>query len=269
MSAFAHHFGFEFKAGLRNPIGMMMFYLFPLGFYLLMGLLMVELNPEFTEVMIPALVIITVMAGTILGLPSQIVETREAGIYRSFKINRVPVGSILGVPVIAAVVHGLIASVLIAVTAGPLFGATSPTSWWGFLVITLVVAFSSGAIAALIAVVSSSSRGTVLWSQLIFVPSMMVGGLMFDAAFLPDSLAVVARLLPTTYAMQALLGGGFDGDTVMGATTAFVITVIVGVMAYALARLLFAWDSGNLSRRHPTWLALLVFVPMLVGVVLT
>jgi ABC-2 type transport system permease protein len=41
MNAFAHHFSFEFKTGLRNPTLMLMNYLFPLGFYAMMGLVMV------------------------------------------------------------------------------------------------------------------------------------------------------------------------------------------------------------------------------------
>ena len=37
MTAFAHHLGFEFKSGLRNSTSMLMYYLFPLGFYVADG----------------------------------------------------------------------------------------------------------------------------------------------------------------------------------------------------------------------------------------
>ena len=36
MTAFVHHFAFEFKTGLRNPMHLFINYLFPLGFYAMM-----------------------------------------------------------------------------------------------------------------------------------------------------------------------------------------------------------------------------------------
>ena len=47
MNAFATHFAYEFKTGLRNPSLLLMNYLFPLGFYALMGLVMTQINPVF------------------------------------------------------------------------------------------------------------------------------------------------------------------------------------------------------------------------------
>ena len=269
MRALANHFTFEFNAGLRNAAAMLMFYLFPLGFYLLMGLVMVELNPDFLMVMIPALVVVTAMAGTVLGLPSQIVDAREAGIYRSFKINKVPISSILIVPILAATVHALVASSVIAVTAGPFFGAEAPVNWLAFVGLTLLAGLSFGAVAALIGVVSAGIRGTVLWSQLIFIPSMLVGGLMVDLAVLPESMLPAAKMLPSTYAMQALIGAAFEADTVIDAPMAIMILAVTGVTATALARLLFAWDPGNQSRRRPVWLALAVLVPLAAGALLS
>ncbi len=98
MSAFTNHFSFEFKTGLRNPTLMLMNYLFPLGFYAMMGLVMVQINPGFKDTLIPSIVIVSIMVSTLLGLPGPLVESREAGIYRSFKINGVPVFSILIIP---------------------------------------------------------------------------------------------------------------------------------------------------------------------------
>ena len=122
MTAFAHHLGFEFRSGLRNSTSMLMYYLFPLGFYALMGVVMVEINPDFGELLIPSMVLVTLMAGTLLGLPGELVEAREAGIYRSFKVNGVPAISIIVIPLLATAVHGTIGSAIIALTAGPLFG---------------------------------------------------------------------------------------------------------------------------------------------------
>jgi len=49
MNAFVYHFGFEFRTGIRNKQLLLMNYLFPLGFYLMMGFIMAEINPFFRE----------------------------------------------------------------------------------------------------------------------------------------------------------------------------------------------------------------------------
>ena len=54
----------------------------------------------------------------------------------------------------------------------------------------------------LISVISSGTRAVVLWSQLIFLPSMMIGGLMTPYSMLPGALGKVALLFPATHAMN-------------------------------------------------------------------
>ena len=40
MNAFFHHFAFEFRTDIRNKQLLLMNYLFPLGFYLMMGFIL-------------------------------------------------------------------------------------------------------------------------------------------------------------------------------------------------------------------------------------
>ena len=105
MTAFIHHFMYDFRIGLRDKSLLLLNYLFPLGFYVLMGLLMTGLNPTFALTMIPAMILVTIMACTLLGLPNPVVESRESGIFRSFKINGVPALSIVTIPVLSSMVH--------------------------------------------------------------------------------------------------------------------------------------------------------------------
>ena len=102
MTAFAHHLSFELRIGVRNRQLLFLTYLFPLMFYLFMGFLMVAINPFFRENLIPAMVIFTLLATTLLGLPELIVSARELGIFRSYKINGVPAASIVAVPTVCA-----------------------------------------------------------------------------------------------------------------------------------------------------------------------
>jgi len=268
MTAFLNHFTFEFKTGLRNPTSMLMNYLFPLAFYAMMGGVMTQINPGFSDVLIPAMVIFAAMVSSLLGLPGPMVESRDAGIFRSFKINGVPAVSILSIPALTTIFHSLIVSVLISLTAAALFDGLNPVSWLNFALLTLLVAFTFGAIGALIGVISSGSRSSVLWSQLIFLPSMLLGGLMMPLEVLPASVRTFSGILPTSYAMQAYLGYAYGAETLLDPRVCLLVLGAGGVLAFGLALYLFNWDSKNNTRRGHPLLALLALAPYLVGIVL-
>jgi ABC-2 type transport system permease protein len=268
MTAFTNHFLFEFKTGLRNSSAMLMYYLLPIGFYAVMGFVMVAINPGFRELLLPAMIVFAMMSSTILGLPNGLVEFREAGIYRSYKINGIPAVSILTIPTISTIIHSLIVSVIIALTATPLFDAPVPQNWFALVAITFLAAFTFGTLGMLIGVISSSSRAVVLWSQLVYLPSILLGGMMIPVEMLPEGVQKVAGILPSTYVMQAFFGFAYNQETVINPWLAVAVLLMSGVIAFSLAIYLFNWDSNNQTRRGSPLLALLILVPYLAGIVI-
>ena len=265
MTAFINHFSFEFRTGIRNKTLLMMNYLFPLGFYLMMGFIMPGINPLFLETLIPALVVFAIMSATLLGIPDPLVNARENGIFRSYKINGVPALSILVIPALTTILHMVVVTIIITATAPLLFDAPLPVSWPNYGLIFVAMAFACAGISVLIGVISPSSRMTVLWSQLIYVPSMMLGGLMLPHSMLPDAAGKVAQLLPATQAMNAfneLAMGKVADFSPWGSVFALFSS---GVLAFVLAIYLFSWDSHNTKRRGHPLLALLVLLPYVIG----
>jgi ABC-2 type transport system permease protein len=269
MTAFTNHILFEFKTGLRNPSAMMLNYLLPLGFYAVMGVVMVQINPGYVALLLPSMVVFAIMSATILGLPSPLVEAREAGIYRSFKINGVPAVSILTTPTVSTIFHALIASTIIALTATPFFDALPPENWLVFLLITLLAAFTFGTLGMLIGVISSSSRSVVLWSQLIYMPSILLGGIMIPIELLPETVQKFSGLIPSTYVMQAYFGLAYNQETVIDPLISVLVLLASGILAFALAVYLFNWDSQNQTRRASPLLALLIIVPYIIAILVS
>jgi ABC-2 type transport system permease protein len=265
MTAFTNHFSFEFRTGIRNKTLLMMNYLFPLGFYFLMGFLMPQLNPLFLETMVPAMVVFAILAASLLGLPDPLVSAREAGIFRSYKINEVPAISILSIPALTTSLHLVIVTAIITLTAPLLFDAPIPVNWFGYVLTFVVTTIACTGIGVLIGVISSSTRSTVLWSQLIFLPSMLLGGLMLPYSMLPDAVQKVAQLLPSTQAMNAFNGLAMGGVSDFSPWGSIIILFLGGVLAFALAVYLFSWDSHNSTRRGHPLLALLAVLPYVVG----
>ena len=269
MTAFTNHFSFEFRTGIRNKTLLMMNYLFPLGFYLMVGFVMPELNPFFLETMIPAMVVFAILAATLLGIPDPLVNAREAGIFRSYKINGVPAVSILSIPALTTSLHLAIVAAIITFSAPLLFNAPLPVSWFGYVLTFIVTTFACAGIGVLIGVVSSSTRSTVLWSQLIFLPSMLLGGLMLPYSMLPDAVQMVAQLLPSTQAMNAFNGLAMGNMADFSPWVSIIILFFSGVLAFGLAVYLFSWDSQNSTRRGHPLMALLAWLPYVLGVVYT
>lgn len=268
MSAFATHFAFEFKTGVRNKSLLLMNYLFPLGFYVMMGLIMPSINPFFKEVMVPAMITFAILAATMLGLPEALVGGRESGIFRSYKINGVPALSILLMPGLTTSLHLAVIGLVITITAPLLFGAETVANPLAFAATLIALAMACAGLGTLIGVVAPSSRLTVLYSQIIFVPSMLLGGLMMPFSTLPEAAQKVAQLLPASHAMNAFRGLAMGGTADFNPWASVAMLAASGVLALLLALFLFSWDSRNSKRRGHPALALLVVLPYVIGLVL-
>jgi ABC-2 type transport system permease protein len=268
MNAFANHLSFEFRTGIRNRQLLLMNYLFPLGFYLMMGFVMPAINPVFLESMVPAMVVFAVLAATFLGLPDPLVNAREAGILRSYKINGVPSLSILTIPALTTMLHLVIVTAIITASAPLLFDAPLPVNWLNYVLTFIAMAFVCAGLSVLIGVVSPSTRMTILWSQLVFIPSMLLGGLMLPYSMLPDVAGKISRLLPATQAMNAFNGLAMGKTADFSPWGSVVALILSGLLAFGLAIYLFSWDSRNATRRGHPLMALLTLVPFVVGVFL-
>ncbi len=266
MSAFTNHFSFEFRTGIRNKTLLLMNYLFPLGFFLMMGAIMPSINPLFLQDLLPAMIVFAVVAATMLGIPDPLVSARENGIFRSYKINGVPSFSILIIPVLTTMLHLTIVSALITAGSAVLFKAPLPQNWGWFIITFLVLALANAAIAVLIGVVSPNTRATVLWSQVLFIPSMLLGGLMVPHSMLPKIALQFAQLLPASHGMNAFLGLAMGRETAFSAWGSLIVLLASAVIAFGLAWYLFLWDSRNVKRRAHTLLALLALLPFVIGI---
>jgi ABC-2 type transport system permease protein len=266
MTAFINHFSFEFRTGIRDKQLLLMNYLLPLGFYLMMGGVMPGINPPFLETLIPAMVVFGIMAATLLGVPDPLVKAREDGIFRSYKINGVPSISILIIPLLTIMLHLLIVTVIITVSAPILFNAPVPVNWLNYIVTFIATAVACACLSVLIGVISSSTRMTVLWSQLVFLPSMLLGGIMLPNNLLPEAVGKVARILPTTQAMNAFKGLAMGTGADFNPWGSIIVLLVSGVVAFGLAIYLFSWDSQNSTRRGHPVISLLVLLPYVVSI---
>ncbi len=268
MKAFTCHLQFEFFTGLRNKGLLMMYYLMPLGFYALMGTVMSELNPFFRDMAIPSMVAFAILTGTIMGLPTPLVEAREKGIFRNYRVHGVPALNIMLIPAITAGLHLALVALVITFSAPMLFSAPLPENWIQFFLGAFSFLVAGSGLGVLIGVVASNNRISLLLAQLVYIPAMLLGGLMVPVEQLPGFIGGVSRIFPTTYAMEVMRAWGW-GEPALGISPAGSILVLIsgGILAFALGGYLFSWDQNNTTRRGPSYLAALVLVPYILGAI--
>ena len=269
MSAFLNHFAFEFRTGIRNRQLLFLNYMFPILFYLMMGFIMVDINPMFLESLIPAMGVFAVMAALLMGLPAFVVTAREEGIFRSYHINGVPSASILAVPALTNSFHLLIVTLIITLTAQPLFDAPLPENWINFGIVLAAMAVAMVGISVLIGVVSPSTNFQVMLSQLIFIPAMLVGGVMLPYEFLPEAAQMISRAFPSTHAMNAFTELAMGGTANFSPWGSVLILFSSGILAFGLAVYLFNWDRKNETRRGHPAMAFIALIPYVVSMSLS
>lgn len=267
MKAFLQHFAFEFRTGIRNKQLLLMNYLFPLTFFLMMGFVMPAINPPFKETLLPAMITFTIVFSAFLGIPDPLVSSREKGVFRSYKINGIPSISIISIPIISSTIHLLIVSGIITLVSNLLFDAPMPLNWLNFFLIILTGSFAATTLAVLIGVIAPNTRVTVMYSQVIFLPSMLVGGIMFPFNLLPGSVANFAKLFPSTHIMNEFTGLAMGGIADFSSTISIITLLSGAVISFALSILLFSWDSKNSTRRAHPALAALVFLPYIIFII--
>lgn len=267
MKAFAVHFLVDLKSGLRDKTLLLMNYLFPLGFYLVIGGIMPKLNPLYGDMLIPSMMIFGILVSTVLGMPNSIVTYRNNGIFRSYKINGISELSMLSTPTISTIFHTVIVTAIILVSAPILLGAKLPANFAGLLLvfISTVIAFSG--LALLIGVISNNTSVTVLYAQALFLPSMLIGGLMFPAKALPEAVAKFGKLLPTTYAMDAFESLAAKGNASFNPAISLSILISCGIISFLLSGYLFRLDSNNTSKPKSKLWALGALLPFVLGAI--
>ena len=264
MNAFLHHLSYDFKTGIRDRSRLLMFYLFPLVFFFLVGGLMGSINPSFLPTMVPAMALFAFMCAALLNLPGILVNARESGVFRSYRINGVPSASIVSIPVIGTLFHMVVVSVVITLAGMRFFGGVAPAHIGGFLVAALLSYAMYAGIGVLIGVAAGNSTVSILVAQLIYIPSIVLGGLMVPSAMLPAGLRRVALLLPASHSMQAFIGLGMPGSTGTPWLSIGVMAASI-VVSFGLSALLFEWDSRASAPSRKAWAALLAIAPFAVA----
>lgn len=213
LRAFSYGAALQWKLDIRSGALLITCYVVPLLFFAVMGGIFTALMPEAKNTLIQSMSVMGVSMGAMVGLPPSLMEIYGSDIRKVYKANGVPLYLGMVSMFLSAFVHLLLMCTIIYLAAPLIFGAVvpaNPLQYAGSLAVFIAVSLSVGCVLGLL--VKNQAKLTML-SQLVFLPSIMLSGIMFSADLLPGFLKGIGRLFPAAWGYRLMTAGGFSwGD---------------------------------------------------------
>lgn len=230
MNCFLYSLVLQWKLNIRSKSLLVTFYIVPLIFFLIMGGIFTSVIPEMGSTLIQSMIVMSVSMGAFLGLPPSLVEIYGSDIKKIYNANGVPIYLGLVTILLSAFVHLMMTCIVILLLAPILFKASLPTQLPIFLLsltIYIIVSLSIGCILGL--TLKNQAKLTML-AQLVFLPSIMLSGIMFPISLLPDFLQILGRVFPAYWGYRLMLENGFSIENLWYMIFIFCIAVMIGIL---------------------------------------
>ena len=227
MNGFLYGIALQWKLDIRSKSMLVTCYIVPLIFFLFMGGIFTSVMPEMRSTLIQSMIVMSVSMGAFIGLPPSLIETYGSDVKKVYKANGVPLYLGLVTMFLSAFVHLMISSVIILLLAPILFEATLPVQLPFFflaLAIYIIVSLSIGSILGL--TVKNQAKLTMI-AQLVFLPSIMLSGIMFPIEFLPDFIKTIRYIYPASWGYRLMLDYGFHLQNLWYLIAIFFAVIIV------------------------------------------
>lgn len=227
MSAFLYGVALQWKLDLRSKSLLITCYIVPLLFFAVMGGIFTALMPESKDTLIQSMTVMGVSMGALIGLPPSLVETYGSDRKKVYQANGVPLYLGLVAMYLSAFAHLLLMSFLLYLAAPLAFHATIPAStlsYFGALAIFIAVSLSVGCVLGL--AVKNQAKLTMI-SQLFFLPSIMLSGIMFSITLLPKAFAMIGWLFPASWGYRLMVEGGFQLGTLWPLLAIFLLAALL------------------------------------------
>ena len=230
MNCYLYSLVLQWKLDIRSKSLLVTFYIVPLIFFLIMGGIFTSVMPEMGSTLIQSMIVMSVSMGAFLGLPPSLVEIYGSDIKKIYNANGVPIYLGLLTILLSAFVHLMMTCIVILLLAPILFKASLPTQLPIFLLsltIYIIVSLSIGCILGL--TLKNQAKLTML-AQLVFLPSIMLSGIMFPISLLPDFLQVIGHVFPAYWGYRLMLENGFSIESLWYMLFIFCIAVMIGIL---------------------------------------
>ena len=210
MGAFLYGTALQWRLDIRSRTLLITCYVVPLLFFAMMGGIFTSVNPSARETLVPSMTVMGVSMGALIGLPPSLVEIYGGDIKKMYKANGVPLYFGLIPALLSTFLHLMLMSAVIYLAAPPAFGAAAPAdpaAYFGALAVFTAASLSVGGV---LGVAVRDQAKLTMFSQLVFLPSILLSGIMFPSELLPGVLGAAGRIFPASWGFCLMKDGGFS-----------------------------------------------------------
>jgi imidazolonepropionase-like amidohydrolase/ABC-type transport system involved in cytochrome c biogenesis permease component len=243
MKGYLWHIRMTLRLSFRDRTVAFFNYIFPLFFFFLFGQMMRAGEGAITQI-VSMVLTIGILGSGLMGAGIRAAMDREQNILRRFKVAPISPAPILVSSLVAGLVQYLPQVVIVLFLARRIYKMPPlehPLSLLLFLSLGLL---ALRAIGGMVAAVVNSMQESQIIVQLLYLPMLMLGGVI-PIAIMPNWLQIVAQFVPSSHlaaGMQAILLGHGTLLENLPAAGALALTAVVGTF---LGIKLFRWDKDD------------------------
>ena len=227
MGAFLYGISLQWKLDIRSKTLLITCYIVPLLFFAIMGGIFTSVMPEARYTLIQSMTVFGVTMGALIGLPPSLVEIYSSDIKKVYKANGVPLYLGLVLTNISAYIHLFIMSIILYIAAPLAFNAEipeNPVLYFASLAIFIAVSLS---IASIIGLAVKDQAKTSMVSIIIFLPSIMLSGIMFPIELLPKAFEIVGKIFPASWGYRVMTDSTFQLENLLPLVAILILAICV------------------------------------------
>lgn len=186
----------QFKLDFRNKAALLVYYIVPLIFFLFMGSIMSKIVFDDQSNFLNSMILFALLMSSSLGFPSILHSVYQTDTIKIYRLSRIPTYIPLISQVISSLIHMSLVSLIMIMISPLIFKVRLEESMMIFLIEYLMIAFACLSIGCFIGIFLKKTTAVNAFGQLIFLPSLMLSGMMFPKVLLPLFLQKISVIFP-------------------------------------------------------------------------
>lgn len=204
MKAFLYGIGLQFKLDIRSKNMLITCYLVPIVFFLFMGGIFTSVDANATKTLISSMTVFVITMSALMGLPPALAEIYGTDVKKVYKANGAPIWFGVVTQFISSFIHTLIVCLIVFALSPLIFKAELPTNLLQYFCALIVLLAVTLAIGCIFGLLFKQQAKLTMVAMIIFLPSIMLSGIMFSADMLPKFMQYIAYIFPATIGFQAM-----------------------------------------------------------------
>ncbi len=204
MKALFYGIALQFRLDIRSKSMLITCYLVPLVFFLFMGGIFTSIDPNAAKTLISSMTVFTVTMSALMGLPPALAEIYGTDVKKVYKANGAPIWFGVVTQFVSSFIHTLLVCIIIFAISPIVFKAELPADLLRYFLSLIALLAVTLAIGCVFGLLIKQQAKLTMAAMIIFLPSIMLSGIMFPADMLPQFMQYIAYAFPATAAFKAM-----------------------------------------------------------------